>query len=196
VLVAAGSDASEVWTVRTGMLLSSRIDLHGNLIPNGIHMPGDLVGLLETFTSARQYRTTVSALTASTLCRLDSHELKHLAFNHPGAAESIADRLERERDFLGSYGVGMLGQSVKVRLLRLILELRHPYGEMREDGVIKVHLPIPRNILASLVGTTPETMSRVIRDIQEAAIISFDGPNVLIPDLDLILDIVEKAVDE
>lgn len=193
VLAAEGQAARDVWVIKEGLLLSSRLDQQGNEVPTGIHTTGNAIGLLESFTSGRQFKMTVTSLTPSTLCCIDGEDLRLLSQNHAGVVEAVADVLENEREFLSTYGVALLGQSVKVRLLRLLLELRHPFGVVRDDGVLHLHIPVPRNVLAGLIGTTPETLSRTIRELQESSVIVFEGAEVLIPDLDSILDIVEKT---
>ncbi|MFO0658662.1 MAG: Crp/Fnr family transcriptional regulator [Polyangiaceae bacterium] len=193
VLVCEGQHAAEIWFVRSGLLLCSRVDQQGNEVPTGIHTAGSAIGLLESFTTSRRFRTTITSLTPSVLCSVTTEELRQLQNTNTSVCEAIADVLEHEREFLSTYGVALLGQSVKVRLLRLLLELRHPFGEVREDGVLHMHLPVPRNVLASIIGTTPETLSRTVKELQESSVLLFEGAKVLIPDLDIVLDIVEKT---
>ena len=47
-------------------------------------------------------------------------------------------------------------------------------------------IPIARQDIAALVGTTPETISRTIRRLEKARIVSFKGNNVVIPDLEVV----------
>lgn len=192
VLAIEGNTTGDIWFVQSGLLLSARTDERGTLIPAGLHPPGSSVGLIESLNTRGTFRSTITALTPCTLIGIRPNELELRIQQSPAVFRSVLDIIEGERDFLGKIGIGLLGNTVKVRLLKLLLELRHPFGLMRDDGVLALTLPLPRNVIATLIGTCPETMSRLVRELSLTSVLSFEGPTVLIPDLDAVFDIVAE----
>ncbi|MFO0660409.1 MAG: Crp/Fnr family transcriptional regulator [Polyangiaceae bacterium] len=191
-LASEGAYCNDIWVVKEGLLLSSKTDDNGHSVPAGLHPPNSVVGLLEAFDSTRKFRATVTTLTRVVLWSVRPEDLGERIAHNPAIFRAFVDVLAQERDLLGTIGVGLLGHSVKVRLLKLFLELRHPLGSVTEDGQLRLSLPIPRNVLATLIGTTPETLSRLIRELAISSVLTFEGTDVVIPDLDTILDIVAQ----
>ena len=62
-----------------------------------------------------------------------------------------------------------------------------------EEGNIVLTLPLTRTDLACLVGVRPESLSRGIRQLEEAGVASFQGKEVVVPDLDALLDEIEGS---
>jgi CRP/FNR family transcriptional regulator len=79
---------------------------------------------------------------------------------------------------------------VKSRVLHFLLTLNEQYGSKTENGEHILDIPLNRRDLASAVGTTPETLSRTVRLIEEDGLVVFHGKQIRIPDLQPILDAV------
>ena len=82
--------------------------------------------------------------------------------------------------------------SVRARLAYLLLELRVRHGQVDADGNIVIDLPLSRQDLASLAGTRPESLSRVIKALEAAGVARFTGRRVVVVDLDVLVDEAER----
>ena len=70
-------------------------------------------------------------------------------------------------------------RSSSQRVIGYLLQLCPPEGE----GAVEVGLPIPKQVIASLLNLTPETFSRILHDLDAAGLIEVRGKHVLIADL-------------
>ena len=70
-------------------------------------------------------------------------------------------------------------RSSSQRVIGYLLQLCPPGGE----GAVEVGLPIPKQVIASLLNLTPETFSRILHDLDTAGLIEVRGKQVLIADL-------------
>ena len=74
--------------------------------------------------------------------------------------------------------------SVRARFAHLLVVLHEKYGDGAQDGKREFKLPLSRHDLASMVGTTPESLSRTIRKLESDGVAIFSGRRVVIPDLE------------
>jgi len=77
----------------------------------------------------------------------------------------------------------------------VLATLKDQHGEGQQTGEIDIELPMSRRDLADLIGVRPETLSRLIRELETDGIAAFGFRTVRIPDLDLLLDELESDGD-
>jgi CRP/FNR family transcriptional regulator len=58
------------------------------------------------------------------------------------------------------------------------------FGSLNEDGEPVLDLPLSRQDIAALIGSTPETVSRSISKVQDEGLARFKGRKVLLQDID------------
>ena len=63
--------------------------------------------------------------------------------------------------------------------------------EMKKND--KVILPISKAQLANLIGTTPETVSRMLKKMTDASLIGVDGKTIIIEDYDGLIDLSDSG---
>jgi CRP-like cAMP-binding protein len=61
--------------------------------------------------------------------------------------------------------------------------LQHGPDEDRSEGKIDVTLPTSKQVIASRLNLTPETLSRIFHDLTEAGLIEVHGRQITVPDL-------------
>jgi CRP-like cAMP-binding protein len=94
--------------------------------------------------------------------------------------------LKRVSRNLGSAGEKILHNatlSVRARFAHLLTVLVDRYAARKEESPIEFELPLSRHDLASMIGTTPESMSRTIAKMEQDGIAVFSGRNVIIPEI-------------
>jgi CRP-like cAMP-binding protein len=72
---------------------------------------------------------------------------------------------------------------MKSRFLHLILIFYERFGYQDEDGNSVVELPVKRGELAELVGVRPESISRLIDQLQNDEIMRFNDRRVQFSDV-------------
>ena len=79
-------------------------------------------------------------------------------------------------------------KEVPARLASYILTLSEEH-----DKTEKVVLPISKAQLANLIGTTPETVSRVLKKMTHASLIGVDGRTITIHNYDALIDLSDSG---
>ena len=76
---------------------------------------------------------------------------------------------------------------MKSRFLHIILVFYERFGYQDENGNAIVELPVKRGELAELVGVRPESISRLIDQLQTDEVMRFKDRRVQISDVDEVL---------
>nr|WP_116319613.1 Crp/Fnr family transcriptional regulator [Cupriavidus sp. P-10] len=135
----------------------------------GFAMPGDVLGLEPH--EAPQYSTAAVALQDSVVCAVPVESLRELmaapAFR-VAALEVMRRNAERERVLLVAVGSMKAPQRLAMLLLDLAGEQARRHG--RQDGTLT--LAMPRTDIASLLGLTLETVSRLLSRFASVGLIA------------------------
>ncbi|MDO5499994.1 MAG: Crp/Fnr family transcriptional regulator [Propionibacteriaceae bacterium] len=120
--------------------------------------------------------------TDAQLCTFDHEDLAGLVARYPEIAVRMlqvqAERLAAAERMLAAFGSADVGARVAAYLLDLPVATG-PTGNHR------VELPMAKKDVASYLGTTPETLSRRLRELTDAGAIELDGRRgVIIRDVD------------
>lgn len=93
---------------------------------------------------------------------------------------TVSDRLDSAERFIAE----LTTTPAAARLARYLISL----PVKREQGIGKVELPISKKDIASLLGTSPETLSRQLSNLIEAGLITVDGNHITIHDEQALFD--------
>ncbi len=170
-IFAADDESIACATLVTGAAKLSRLDSEGTERIVGLVHPAGFLGQL----FAATHRHEAIALTASRVCLFPRREFEGLMKAHPALTRSILERTIAELD--ASRGLAELigRRDVKARVAGLLLAFARaaapgPCGEARQ-----FELPLSREEMASLLGTTIETVSRRLTELERAGIVARHG---------------------
>jgi len=167
-----GASAEILYIVHTGQLKQVRVTASGREQIVRILQPGDFVGELALFGRHRP-EGYAEALEPSEVCHLRGEDLRALLVHLPDIGVKIlgamAERLGEAEERIEQLGA----QTVAQRLAGALLQLT----EHREPGKhgLSVTLPYSKGDLASLLGTSQETLSRKLAEFQENGWIEMEG---------------------
>lgn len=188
-----GEPVQRVYCVQRGCVLSRWDDNAGESVVRTLAFGSSMVGLVDAMSTARVHTSSAEVLTPITACTIDARALDRLLRSSPEIASVIASTLSAEVVQLVRDRMALLPMSIRRRMLKTIYDLREPCGTTREDGSLVVTLPFSRRVLASLIGTTPESVSRSAQELKRSGLVRFEGRNVVVEDLDALLDAVERV---
>ena len=77
--------------------------------------------------------------------------------------------------------------TVRARFAHLLVVLLDKFGDSTESGSAEFELPLARHDLASMIGTTPESMSRTIKKMDHDGVAKFSGRTVYLPDIEALM---------
>lgn len=151
--------------------------------------PGEFIGESAFLTGRRPDHFT-TAVEPSSMCVFRHADLGRLVADHPSIAlrmlQGVSHRLSQTETRLAS----VISGDVTTRLAEYLLSL---HGQPTEDGVA-VQLPMAKKDIASLLDTTPESLSRQLRKLQQSGIAHTQGARgLLIYDIDALMDLAASA---
>jgi CRP/FNR family transcriptional regulator len=151
-----------------------------------------LVGPSETFgmealVGPRVHTCDALALEDAVVCLVDKETYGAVSHAYPGVRRSMEERLAEEVRETRQRCLHLATLSVRQRVARALVSLRGRFGEV-VGGRLEITLPLSRRDLASLVGASPETVSRAVGELAACGAASFSGRRVEVADLDLLLD--------
>lgn len=153
----ADDESSQLIVLHTGHLKVFRLSTDGSEQLIRVLGPGDFAGETSVFTGQRpdDYAT---ALDDCRLCVFRHDDLESLVRKHPEIGwrllASVSGRLARTEYRLTS----LTSRDVESRLADYLLGLPGAWA----DGVATVTLPLAKKDVASLLDTTPESLSRAL----------------------------------
>lgn len=177
---AAGSQVSQLMVVHTGKVKISRTNVAGHEQVIRVLGPGDFIGESAFLTGARPDHT-AEAYAGTELCVFRHADLGRLLEKHPSIGLRMLEGVSQRLDDTEARLASVISGSVSSRLADFLLSLP---GKPGAEGSIVVTLPLSKKDIASLLSTTPESLSRQLRKLTESGVISQDTPgNITVTDI-------------
>lgn len=171
VLQTAGEPATRLVLVTSGSLHVVHTDRAGHRRIVRIIGRGDYYGLVECALGSPA-RYLVETTEASTLTEIGFDDLRAIADRHPDLQRAFTLALARKTAESEHLLVSLTSEAVTTRVVSYLLSLpRIPDAAGHET----VRLPVTQHALASHLGTTPETLSRKLRDLTDSGAITRTG---------------------
>jgi CRP-like cAMP-binding protein len=178
VLFMQGDAARELALVTAGRLKLSQVGADGQELIVRYVGPGEICALVALF-PGQEYPVTAEAVAATRLLCWPQAAIERLMLEHPRLALNGL-RIQGER--MGELTERLLEiatERVAQRVARSLLRLARRAGRRTERGV-EIDLPLSREDLAQLAGTTVFTVSRLMADWEAAGIVEGGRGRVVI----------------
>jgi CRP-like cAMP-binding protein len=189
-----GNACLGIHCVESGSVKLRRTGPRGDDLVVGLAGPGETLGYLAYF-GGRGYTTTAEALTACRICFVDRAAVKTLIQGNPSVGLAFLRRLSDDVDRSEEERVKALSLPLRARAAHLLLVLKDRSASADEQGRLTIELPLTRRDMAAMLGTRPESLSRLIRDFATDGVAHFGSREVIVPDLDALLDELEPAAE-
>jgi CRP/FNR family transcriptional regulator, nitrogen oxide reductase regulator len=167
----AGELADHLYVLAAGQAKLSQPRPGGQELVVDLLTPGDLFGALSIL-GQPAYPETAWALTTTCALRIDAQSFREMLAEHPQVAlrvlDDVAGRLAQARSDVGQQSTSTVAQRVATTLLRLADKLGQERSHNR--GTL-LQLPLSRADLAAMVGSTAESVSRVMSRLRKDGII-------------------------
>lgn len=179
-LYSAGSGVSQLMVVHTGRVKITRISPDGHEQILRVLGPGDFIGESAFLTGARPDHT-ATALEPAELCVFRHTDLSRLFEQHASIGLRMLQGVSKRLGETEARLAAVISGDVSSRLADYLLALP---AKQAADGALEVVLPLAKKDVASLLDTTPESLSRQLRALSDAGIISQKpGGRIVIADL-------------
>lgn len=177
----AGADVSQLMVVHSGRVKISRTTPDGGEQILRVLGPGDFIGESSFLTGSRPDHT-ATALEPGRMCVFRHADLARLVEKHPSIGLRMLQGVSRRLGETEARLAAVISGDVSSRLADYLLSLPTTSAT---GGAPEVVLPMAKKDIASLLDTTPESLSRQLRRLGETGLIrQRSGGRVTITDLD------------
>jgi len=179
-LFAEGDAADAFYTVITGRVKIFKVTARGSDVILEIFGPGDPVGAVAVYES-RAYPASAVALEATTCVLVPREAFFGLLEAHPSLVRGLLLGLTHRLVELTNRLTELSGGRIEARLARLFLKLADDAGRSEADGVF-IPMPLSRQELADMTGTTIETTIRIMSRWGKQQIVRTEKDGFLVAD--------------
>jgi CRP/FNR family transcriptional regulator len=171
-----GDEADGFYIVSSGQIKVFKMNPMGKEHILHIFGPGEPVGEVPVF-SKQPFPANAEALVKSSTLFFPRKDFVALIENNPSIALNMLAVLSRR---LRQFATQIENLSLKEVPARLAGYLLYIAKEQKNEGVVQ--LPVSKGQLASLLGTIPETLSRIFARMSDEGLIQVEGRSITILD--------------
>jgi len=153
---------------------------------------GDTLGYLAYFAETG-YTGTAVAITPARVCFVERTAVRELLQRNPNLGMAFLRRTAGNLRDAEDARLRDVAMPLRMRLAHLLLVFKDRFGTAADDGTISIELPLSRQDIAAMLGVRPESLSRAIRQLEQAGAARFSRREVKVADLDLLFDQLEGA---
>jgi CRP/FNR family transcriptional regulator, cyclic AMP receptor protein len=178
VLFVEGQSARGIYIICNGRVKLSTTSRDGKTLILRIAQAGEVLGLHASI-SGKPYELTAETLQPSQLDFVKRDDFLGFLQNHAdaclNAAEHLSQNCQSAYEMIRSLG---LSHSVSEKLARLLLEWAGD-GEQTKEG-IRIKIALTHEEIAQLIGTSRETVTRVLGEFRDKQFAQLRGSTLLI----------------
>lgn len=160
VLFREGEENNEIFILEKGYIQVAKMDAEGKV--KLLALGHEQVFGVSGFFKRKEYPATVTTLTNCTLYCLQRQEVTYLMRKNPIMVHYFLETMDEFVSFYISNSVRQSYASLEMKLAGLLLDMTEEVGERIPGGELLIPLAISNETLGNFLGTSRETISRVI----------------------------------
>lgn len=173
-LYSAGSIFSGLYAVKSGSFKSIVSSVEGDIQIVGFHMPGELIGF-DGYASS--HSSSVVALESSMYCKVSTKHLDYLTDNIKGVSKHINVMVANDIQAQHSALFMMARKTAEQRVICFLKNISDR-NTKRGFSNSEFSLSMPRGDIANFLGMAPETISRLLAQLQDEKIVEINHREV------------------
>jgi CRP-like cAMP-binding protein len=170
ILFKGGDSARTIFVVLEGFARLTSVSPDGHEVVAAFAGPGDVLGLRAAMKGSGSYLVTAVATSPMELRTWTRSQAMHLRQHFPAVHAYLDEQAVRNADAILKRLHTLSEGKAAQRLAKALVELSERHGKREGDGV-SLPLPLTRQDLAALTGTTIYTASRIVADWVDADIL-------------------------
>ncbi|GEM_PF-357784 len=172
-VISGGALSHDLWFIRSGILRLQRYAYDGRRQILSLFFPGEIVGFDGEFHEGEFVETA----TQSGLCRIDRRRFDRMADRSETLRAELFRQKQDQLDRLHwlTWSLGALGPERRLCGFLVLSSKFMPYQPL-PDGTGVLTVDLPRRDIADLLGTTVETISRIVHKLSETGAIEIRDP--------------------
>ncbi|PIE43762.1 MAG: Crp/Fnr family transcriptional regulator [Gammaproteobacteria bacterium] len=177
------------FTVRSGSIKTYTVTEEGEEQVTGFYLPGEIIGLDSMTTDL--YSCSAKALEKSSVCEIPFEQFEELATKIPTLQHHFFQLMSKEIQESRKLTMLLSKNTAEERIASLILSLSERF-KRRKLSPTQFRLPMPRNDIGNYLGLAVETVSRAFTRFQKTGLISVQGRELTINDIQGLKNIVKN----
>ena len=154
--------------------------------------PGELFGELSLL-GTEEREEYAEALEKSTIILISQEVMQQLLAENPEVSLGVTKLFGLRRQRVERRLKYLLFHSNREKLVHLLLELAEQYGQKNSQG-IELRIKLSHQDLASMIGSTRETVTVVLGELQSEGRLQLGRRKIVLTDLPYLADSVNRAV--
>jgi CRP/FNR family transcriptional regulator len=131
--------------------------------------PGDTIGH-NALLANEPYSTTAEVIETSFICTMPKDPFTGMLMESPQLSLNVMGKLAQELRSSEEQILILSQKSVQQRTAQMLLLLRKK-SRNKDDKCVELRIPLRRNEMAQMIGTTPESLSRTLRQLAKRGIL-------------------------
>ena len=183
-----GEEGDGLFLLKSGKVKLTKMVESGEEQILTIIKPGNIFAEVVLFGNAN-YPATATALEDSKIYLIRSQDMTKLIKDKPSIAVKLLDvmskRLRRAQKLVRDMGL----KDTTRRTASLLIYLAEEHG-VEKNNKVRIDIKLTQKELANMIGTTRETISRVLNKFKDAGIVSTAQRKMIINDLNSLKDFI------
>jgi CRP-like cAMP-binding protein len=164
-----GDHPTAVHCVYSGTLILFRVGRQDEEVVLRLVQPGDVIGY-RALVAGEPLAASARAAEDATTCAITKGALLHLIRTSPELTMQLMAKLATELRVSEDLMVSRVLETVAQRVARFLVWMQSGLS-MEVPASQAIRIPIRRNEMADVIGTTPETLSRILHDFDRRGIV-------------------------
>jgi CRP-like cAMP-binding protein len=169
-------DPRSVYLLESGLVRIYRLSPEGAEATLGFIVPGEVFGELAAFGNYRR-ESFATAQSAAVVWRIPAELFREWVRTRPKLVIEVTRQIGERMKRVESRVESLVFRNVRSRLALVLLELADDFGH-EEDGRRVLDLGLSQGELATLIGTTRQSVSTVIADLKEHGVLRQQGSRI------------------
>ena len=189
-----GDPATHAYVLVEGRVKMIQITPNGQQITMRIMTPGQTYGGIALLKPETGYPATAQAVEDSTALAWDTAKLRKLVEKDPSISLNVMGLMHGYISELQERQKALVTDRVEQRIARILLKLAAQSGRKIDEGVL-IDLPITRQDIAEMCGTTLFTVSRTLNEWERGGLLEIGRERVVIRDPHRLVSIADELVE-
>ncbi|GED55646.1 Crp/Fnr family transcriptional regulator [Brevibacillus borstelensis] len=177
-----GSEKEAVFFIQDGLVKAYKTDEEGHEQIVSLLQTGDMFPHTGFFTQT-PYPATTEALVDTHVLTIPVHAFEQLILSMPSIAIKVIDVMGAKIRELQQKLQQFTGHDVHGRIAFFLLQLADKHGEVN-DSRVYIELPMTHQELANAIGSSRETVNRLVNQLKKQRILDTHRSGIIILDKD------------
>lgn len=174
-----GDPATQMFLIKAGRVKLIKLGEEGQETTLDIRKAGDFLGE-NMLNEEGELPLSAVALNEVLTCGFGKREFEQLVLQHPGIGLQVIKNLSRRIDWLTSRVGSMSHTNLEERLYRVLLQVAREHGAPGRQGLV-LDMPLTHEDLSFLVGAHRVSITRAMKELQQAGRVLRQGRVLVLP---------------